>query len=154
MRKIELDLGNGFLISTDKQKLNIDLIHTFLSEESYWSKDITREAVTKLILNSSLCYGIYEAASGDQAGFARVVTDFVKFSWLADVFVLPEYRGISLGKKLIHTIVSHPELKGTRFMLATKDAHGLYEQYGFSVLEKAEDFLMRPLDMKLVEKAL
>ncbi|MGG3571692.1 GNAT family N-acetyltransferase [Bacillus gobiensis] len=154
MQRIERDLGNGFLISTDKQKLNIELIHTFLSEESYWAKDIKREAVVKLILNSPLCYGIYEASTGNQAGFARVVTDFVKFSWLADVFVLPEYRGHSLGKKLIQTIVSHPELEGCRFMLATKDAHGLYEKYGFSSLENSEDFLMRPMDMKIVEKAL
>lgn len=154
MQRIEQDLGNGFIISTDKQKLNIDVIHTFLSEESYWSKEIKREAVVKLILNSPLCYGIYEAATGNQAGFARVVTDFVKFSWLADVFVLPEYRGNSLGKKLIQTIVSHPELEGSRFMLATKDAHGLYKKYGFSVLDDPEHFLMRPLDMELVEKAL
>jgi GNAT superfamily N-acetyltransferase len=149
-----MDLKNGFSISTDKQKLNIDLIHTYLSEESYWAKEIKREVVEKLILNSPICYGIYQEKTGKQAGFARVVTDFVKFSWLADVFVLPEYRGNSLGKKLIQTIVSHPELKGSRFMLATKDAHGLYEQYGFSAIEKPEHFLMRPLDMELVEKGL
>jgi N-acetylglutamate synthase-like GNAT family acetyltransferase len=144
-----------FLISTAKELLDLDMIHEFLSTQSYWLKGIRKELVAEIINNSSVCYGIYEKTSDannsfKQIGFARVITDFVRFSWLADVFVLPEYRGKGLSKWLLDIIVDHPKLKGTRFMLATADAHGLYSQYGFSALEKPEDIMMRKADMSLI----
>jgi GNAT superfamily N-acetyltransferase len=111
------------------------MIHNFLSQESYWVKGIAKELVIASIENSILCYGIYKGnptdGSAKQIGFARVVYDLVRFSWLGDVFVLPEYRGLGLSKWLMRVITEHPKLIGTSFQLATKDAHSLYEQFGF-----------------------
>ncbi|WKB35907.1 GNAT family N-acetyltransferase [Terrilactibacillus sp. S3-3] len=105
-----------------------------------------------MVKNSPLCYGVYTADNREQVGFTRVITDFVRFSWLADVFILPLHRKKQLGKRLIHTIVSHPKLKGTCFMLATADAHGLYSQYGFHALEEPKDVMIREADMaKILE---
>ncbi|WP_242220591.1 GNAT family N-acetyltransferase [Bacillus cereus group sp. BfR-BA-01380] len=109
-----------------------------------------KELVVEVIKNSSLCYGVYESETDQQIGFARVVTDFVRFSWLADVFILPTYRGRGLSKRLIETIVKHPKLHGTRFMLVTKDAHALYEQYGFEKITESEKFMMRKLNIEVV----
>lgn len=126
-------------ISTEKSLLDIPLIHRFLSEESYWAKGISRELVERAIENS-FCFGVY---SGDkQVGFARVMTDFVTFAYLADVFVLPEFRGKGISKELINFIKSYPELQGLRrWLLATVDAHGLYKQFGFTPLSHPERFM-------------
>ncbi|WP_141432927.1 GNAT family N-acetyltransferase [Bacillus sp. 03113] len=145
---------DGFAISTDKNFLNIDVIHDFLSKDSYWVKGITKELVKASIENSILCYGVYEGnpanGSAKQVGFARVVSDLVRFAYLCDVFILPEYRGQGLSKWLMGTITEHPKLKGTGFMLATKDAHGLYAQYGFKPLDQIEKRMARPLDWEAV----
>ncbi|MGC5326913.1 GNAT family N-acetyltransferase [Brevibacillus sp. SYSU BS000544] len=149
---------DGFFISMEKQYLDRSLIHNFLSEHSYWAKGIARELVEKCIENSAVCYGIYQGNPAEdpqakQVGFARVVSDFVRFSWLGDVFVLPEYRGLELGKWLVGVIVEHPYLKGTSFNLGTADAHTLYNKFGFAALDKPENRLARPLNWDLVNSA-
>jgi N-acetylglutamate synthase-like GNAT family acetyltransferase len=141
---------DGFTISTDKQYLDADVIHHFLSVDSYWAKGITMEKVKKSIEKSSICFGMYEGnpAKGEakQIGFVRAVTDFVRFAWIMDVFVLPEYRGRGLSKWLMETMVAQSELKDVRkMMLCTYDAHGLYEQYGFQTLDDPEIFMQRKI---------
>jgi GNAT superfamily N-acetyltransferase len=116
-------------ISTDRGRLDLDFIHGQLAA-SYWAGDRTREAVAES-LERSLCFGIYEKEGGRQVAFARVVTDYVTFSWVCDVVVDEEARGQGLGKLLMESVVGHPRLGGTHLTLATRDAHGLYEQYGF-----------------------
>lgn len=119
-----------YLISTDTSKLDIDLIYHYLSEESYWALGIPRSVVEKSILNS-ICFGIYKA--GKQLGFARVVSDKATFAYLADVFVLSDFRGKGLSKFLMRTIHAHPDLQNLRrWWLGTKDAHGLYAQFGWT----------------------
>lgn len=135
---MEFQNGN-FLISTDKTKLQLPVIHAFLSQESYWAKNIPLEVLHKAIANS-LCFGVYDEEK--QIGFARVITDCATFAYLADVFILEEYRGRGLSKWLLSCIVAHPELHGLRrWLLATLDAHGLYEQFGFRALKKPERFM-------------
>jgi ribosomal protein S18 acetylase RimI-like enzyme len=124
---------DGFEISSDPGRLDRALIHRFLHDESYWAKGVPRDVVDRAIDNS-LCFGLYDP-DGRQAGFARVVTDRAAIAYLADVFVLAEHRGRGLGKWLIETVMSHPELQGLRrFFLGTADAHALYERYGFRAL--------------------
>ena len=131
-----------YLISTDHARLNVELIHDFLSNTTYWAVGRTREVVQRSIENS-LSFGIYKGV--DQVGFARVVTDYATFAWVADVFVLPEYRGRGLSKWLMEVILSHPELQGfRRWVLATKDAHSLYERFGFIPLHRPERWMERP----------
>lgn len=138
--KIQKELvSNGFLFSTDKNKLDVPYIHNFLSNISYWAKGIPIRLVRQSIENS-LCIGIY--AQNKQIGFARVVTDFSTFGYLADVFIDEAYRGNKLSKKLMEFIVSLEELTVLRRMiLATRDAHGLYAQFGFKLLEKPDRFM-------------
>jgi len=121
----------AYSISTDKERLDIPYIHSFLAG-SYWAANIPLETVEKSIAGS-LCFGVYE---GDkQVGFARVITDQATFGYLADVFIDEAQRGRGLSKWLMQTILAHPGLQGLRrFMLATHDAHGLYAQYGFTAL--------------------
>ena len=119
----------GYFVSTDETLLDIDVIHSFLSKESYWAMNIPREVVERSIPNS-MCFGVYQGE--EQIGFARVVTDKATFAYLADVFIIEEYRGKGLSKWLIEVIHAHPELQGLRrWLLGTKDAHGLYEQFGW-----------------------
>lgn len=119
---------DGFTASTDRTKLDLDVIHEFLAG-SYWARNIPRETVWKSIENS-LCFGLFEAER--QIGFARAVTDRATFAYVGDVFVLEGYRGRGLGKWLISCLLSHPDLQGLRQMLLfTRDAHGFYEQLGF-----------------------
>jgi GNAT superfamily N-acetyltransferase len=121
-----------FVISTDSARLQVDIIHKFLSEESYWANRRTLEQTQRAIENS-ICFGVYDV--NKQIGFARVVTDRATFAYLGDVFILDEYRGLGLGKWLMETIISHPELQGLRrWVLATRDAHDLYSKYGFDQL--------------------
>src|SRR5437870_4406675 len=120
MKPYEIRDGD-VLISDDRALLDGELVHRFLSESSYWAKGVPREIVERSIENS-LSFGIYKG--GKMAGFARVVTDFATFAWLADVFIVDEQRGAGLGKKLVPAILAHPRLQGLRrFMLATWDAH-------------------------------
>ena len=128
-------------ISTDKERLDIDYIHQFLSVKSYWAQNVPIEKVRKSIANA-LCFGVYDGEK--QIGFARVVTDYAIFAYLADVFIDENYRGRGLSKKLMETIFGHPELQGLRrFMLATKDAHGLYRKFGFEVINDPEKYMRK-----------
>lgn len=123
-----------YLISTNSSLLNVELIHDYLSRQSYWAKDIPLEVVEKSISNS-LCFGLY--CNQQQIGFARLVTDKATFAYLADVFILSEHRGKGLSKWMMEVIQSHPELQGLRrWMLGTRDAHSLYEQFGWTVLDE------------------
>jgi GNAT superfamily N-acetyltransferase len=133
---------DGYLISTDRSRLNIDLIHDFLSKTSYWAIGRGRDVVQRSIDNS-LSFGVYKGT--DQVGFARVVTDYATFAWIADVFVLPEHRGHGLSKWLMDAMISHSQLQGfRRWVLATKDAHALYERFGFIPLHRPERWMERP----------
>ena len=138
---------DNYLISTDRAKLNIALVHDYLSNSSYWATGRKIEAVRRSIENS-LCFGLYQTSGSDegkQIGFARVVTDYATFGWLADVFVLEDHRGLGLGKWLIDVIIAHPDLQGfRRWVLATKDAHDLYWRVGFRDLHRAERWMERP----------
>jgi GNAT superfamily N-acetyltransferase len=120
--------NNGFTVSTDKSKLSLDTVHEFLTQKSYWAQTRTREQVAKSF-EGSICFGVYDG--GRQVGFARVVTDYATFYWLCDVFIVEKYRGKALGKWLVECIVGYDELKGLKGLLATRDADGLYEKYGF-----------------------
>lgn len=126
----------GFEISTDNSRLNFEVIHDFISQ-SYWAADIPKATLKKAISNS-FCFGVYDE-NGHQVGFARLITDKATFAYLADVFIVASQRGKGLSKWLVETIVTHPELQGLRRMvLATRDAHGLYAQYGFKPIENPE----------------
>jgi GNAT superfamily N-acetyltransferase len=133
---------NGFLISTNKAKLNVGMIHDYLANSSYWAQGRPIEVVRKAIQNS-LCFGLY--AQCQQIGFARVVTDCATFAWLCDVFIIEDYRGQGLGKWLVECVVQHPELQGLRrMMLATQDAHELYRKTaGFTSLKLPEWIMER-----------
>jgi GNAT superfamily N-acetyltransferase len=129
---------DGFLISTDKRRVDLDIVHEFLTH-SYWAAGISRELVARSIENS-LCFGIYP--DGQQAGFARVISDYATFAYLADVFVLEAFRGKGLSKWLVHCILEYPGLQGLRrWVLGTRDAHGLYAQFGFKPLHSPEIFM-------------
>jgi len=130
-----------YTISTDRTKLNVQTIYNFISRESYWGKGRSVEVIKKSIENS-LPFGIYY--KDEMIGFARVVTDYATFAWIADVFILPEHRGKDLSKWLMETILMHPELQGfRRWVLATKDAHELYRKFGFQELNRPERWMER-----------
>lgn len=133
-KRINMQWQRGeFIISTERNRLQIETIQKFLSEESYWARERTLEQTERAIENS-LCFGVY--AGENQIGFARVVTDFATFAYIGDVFVLEEYRGRGLSKWLMEIIISYPELQGLRrWILATRDAHSLYEKFGFGELK-------------------
>ncbi|MGF9966818.1 GNAT family N-acetyltransferase [Bacillus rhizoplanae] len=141
-------ISKDFSISTNKEYLDVDLIHNFLSQEAYWSKGIPKKTVKKSIENTPLCFGVYKGENGneviEQVGFARVITDSATFAYLCDVFILPDYRKLGLSKWLMDIITKHPELQGIRrFMLATNDAHSLYNQYGFEQIDNPELFMQK-----------
>ncbi|MEO1261806.1 MAG: GNAT family N-acetyltransferase [Bacteroidota bacterium] len=127
-------------ISTDKNRLQLNIVHKYLSEEAYWCKNIPLKTLEKGIENSC-CFGLY--FQGQQIGFARVVTDYATFAYLADVFILEPHRGKGLSKWLVQTIMNHPLLQGMRrWVLGTKDAHGLYEKYaGFKPFKEPGRFM-------------
>ena len=128
-----------YFISTDKSLLDLSMIHDFLSRESYWAKNIPLETVRKSI-EHSLCFGVFDA--NQQVGFARVITDFATIAYLGDVFILESHRGRGLSKRLMQTVVAHPELQGLRrWILATADAHSLYEKNGFTPLAKPDRWM-------------
>jgi N-acetylglutamate synthase-like GNAT family acetyltransferase len=127
--------SGDFIIDTDKSKLDIPFIHAYLTR-SYWAEDIPVETVKRCI-DGSLCFGVYH--SGNQIGFARVITDTATFAYLADVFIDENYRGKGLSKWLMKVILEHESVQGLRrFMLATRDAHGLYKQFGFTEITNPE----------------
>ena len=129
----------GFQISTDKRLLEFDMIYQYLSGESYWAKDIPMETL-KAALENSLCFGIYKGKN--QVGLARVVTDYATFAYICDVFILPAFRGLGLSKWLMQSIVEYPGLQSLRrWSLATADAHGLYNQFGFTQLARPERWM-------------
>lgn len=137
-----IEVTNGeYVITTDKQKMDITAIHQYLSN-SYWAAGIPISVLEKCIANS-LCFGILH--NGAQVGFARIVTDKATFAYLADVYVLEEHRGKGLSKWMMATIQSHPDLQGfRRWLLATRDAHGLYKQFGWTELtEQASKSMMQ-----------
>lgn len=130
-------MNGEYTISTDKTKLDLAVIHQFLSQEAYWCLNIPLDIVQRSIENS-VCFGVYQAEH--QIGFARVITDFATFGYLADVFILPEHRGKGLSKQLMAFIMAYPPLQGLRrLMLVTQDAHGLYELFGFRPIENPEN---------------
>ncbi|MDP1799734.1 MAG: GNAT family N-acetyltransferase [Bacteroidota bacterium] len=137
---------NDHLFSSDKTKLQLDVIHNYLSKESYWAQNMPIELVKKSI-EGSICFGVY--LKDKQIGYARVVTDGATFGYLADVFILEAYRGKGLSKQLMQFIMAHPDLQGLRrMMLATKDAQGLYKQFGFTALAMPE----RIMEIKFFDK--
>jgi len=130
---------NGLLISDDPALLNRALIFDFLRNQSYWAREVTQEILDRSLANS-LCFGVYQGAK--QIGFARVVTDYATFAWLADVFIVEEKRGQGFSKQLAAAVLAHPRLQGLRrFMLGTRDAHGLYSRFGFKPLANPERFM-------------
>jgi GNAT superfamily N-acetyltransferase len=131
-----------YTISTDNKRLDIRRIHDFVSNQSYWAQGRPIETVQRA-LDNSLNFGLYK--NNRLIGFARVVTDYATFAWIADVFVLSEHRGQGLSKWIMEVILSHPELQGfRRWVLATKDAHGLYARFGFIPLHRPERWMERP----------
>ncbi|RFM30519.1 GNAT family N-acetyltransferase [Deminuibacter soli] len=131
----------NFMISTDKSLLQPDVIHNYLSNESYWAKNIPFEIVERSI-EHSLCFGLYDGNS--QIGFARIVTDYATFAYLADVFIVTAYRGKGLAKWLMEVVHAHAAVEGIRtFLLVTSDAHGLYEQFGWEVHQHPERVMRR-----------
>ena len=133
--------GAMFDISTDPGRIDRDLVHRFLSEESYWARERPR-AATMTAIDHSLCFGAYE--DGRMLAFGRAVTDRAVFGYLADVFVVAEARGRGLGKALVAAMVEHPDLQvASRLVLATYDAEGLYAQFGFVPLDDAQHWLQR-----------
>jgi GNAT superfamily N-acetyltransferase len=128
-----------FLISTSRERLSLDVIHGFLTN-CYWAKGISREVVARS-MEHSLCFGIYEE-TGQQVGFARVVSDLATVAYLGDVFVLESHRGRGLSKWLMECIVQHPALQNLRrWILLTQDAHGLYSQFGFTPVKAPERYM-------------
>ena len=129
-------------ISTDPARLDRELIHRYLSEESYWARGRTREQ-SERIIDRSLCFGAYDSG-GRQVGYARVVTDGVTFGYLADVFVVPEVRGRGIGKALMDAVLEHPDVRDVaRLTLLTADAHGLYEGFGFGPIDDLPKWMTR-----------
>jgi ribosomal protein S18 acetylase RimI-like enzyme len=129
---------DGFYISTDKSQLQMDEICAYLSR-SYWAKGRGRNVVERAIQNS-LCFGLFH--EGRQIGLVRIITDYATFAYLCDVYVLEEFQGKGLGKWLMSVVMSHPELQGLRrWSLVTRDAHGLYRQFGFNELQSPERWM-------------
>ncbi len=129
-----------FTINSDPAKLDESVIFDFLANESYWWTDLTREKLHRY-LQFSLCFGVYEG--NQQVGFARVVTDYTTFAYLADVFILPSHQGHGLGKWLVECMLQHPELQSLRkWTLNTRDAHTLYERFGFQNELNPENYLV------------
>lgn len=139
-----------YSISTDAARLDVELIHKFLSESSYWATGRPREVVERSIRHS-LAFGVYQGKR--QIGFARVVTDYATFAWIADVFIVDEFRGRGLGGWLSEVMIAHPQLQGfRRWALATKDAHELYRRVGFQELKSPARWMERH-DPQTVERS-
>ena len=130
---------DGFRISSEMKDMDLDAIHDYISK-SYWAKGIPIDTLKRAVQNS-ICFGVFDRV-GAQIGFARAVTDCATYAYLADVYILEEHRGIGLSKWLMSEVMSHPSLQGLRrITLATRDAHSLYEKFGFKALAKPEIFM-------------
>ena len=128
----------AFTISPDRERLDLDVVYGFLTDCS-WAQGIPRDVVARSIENS-LCFGLY--TEGKQVGFARVISDYATYAYIGDVFVLDAFRGSGLGKWLMECIMQHPRLQGLRrWSLVTRDAHGLYAQFGFEPLKKPQNYM-------------
>ena len=137
----------AYEVNTDVARLDVALIHDFLCNHAYWSLGRSRAVVERSIAGS-VCFGAY-AGSGRQVGFARAVTDRATFAWIADVFVVPEHRGMGIAKTLVRCVLEHPELLGMkRWVLGTRDAHGVYARFGFVPLLDASRWMERSGDGK------
>jgi len=147
---VVMEMGK-FLISTDRSKLDVDVIHKFLAR-SYWAEGIPRETVRRSIENS-LCFGVYDNAN--QIGFARVISDFATYAYVADVFILEPYRERGLGKELMASIMAHPDLQDLRrWSLGTRDAQGLYAQFGFEpVVNTRSRTVMEIVDAEIYSRS-
>ena len=133
----------NYRITTDKNEMSIDAIHDYLSR-SYWAENVPKDVVARAVENS-LCFAVLtdeKKGHKQQVGFARLITDTATFAYLADVYILAEHRGNGLSKQMMKAIIEHPQLQGLRrIMLATQDAHGLYEQFGFTALNDEKMFM-------------
>ena len=139
-----------FLLSTNPKKLDLQVIHQFLSEESYWAENITYETVEESI-EDTLCFGLY--IENEQIGFGRMVTDLATFAYLSDVFILKSHRGKGAGKWMMEKILEHPGLKKLRkLLLITEDAHEFYMQFGFTSLKNQERYMEKILISKYPKK--
>ena len=128
-----------YFVSDDKNLLQVDIIHDYLANQSYWAAGIPKSIVKKSI-EGAVCFGVYKGTM--QVGFARVITDSATFAYLADVFILEAHRKKGLSKLMIQTILAHPTLQGMRsWLLATEDAHGLYSQFGFRSLPVPQKYM-------------
>lgn len=138
MKKIEFLFGN-YSITNDKDLMDVEVIHDYLSQYSTWSKGIPIEKVRRSIENS-LCIGLFDR--GKQIGFARVISDFSTIAYLGDVYILDDYRGLGLSKKLMDYIMRHPDLQGLRrWILLTSTADWLYKKYGFTQISNPEHYM-------------
>lgn len=137
-----MEWTNGeFTISTDRSRLQIDKIQSFLANDSYWARTRTLDQ-TRTAIENSICFGLFHGES--QVGFARVISDMATFAYLGDVFVIEEYRGQGLSKWLMETIILHPDLQSLRrWLLATRDAHGLYQLFDYGPLRHPERWMER-----------
>ena len=127
-----------FTVSTDRERIDLDVVHGFLTE-CYWAKGVSRDVVARSIENS-LCFGVY--SEGKQVGFARVISDYATYAYIGDVFLLEPFRGRGLGKWMMECVIEHPRLQGLRrWSLVTRDAHGLYSQLGFTPLKKPQNYM-------------
>jgi GNAT superfamily N-acetyltransferase len=139
----------GLVLSTDPRRLDVDAIHRYLSEESYWARGIPRDVVARS-LEHSLCFGVFD--EGRQVAFARVITDRATYAYLCDVYVLEAYRRRGIATWLLEATLAHPELQGLRrWSLVTRDAHSLYAPHGYGPIERPEGYMER-LDRGVYER--
>jgi GNAT superfamily N-acetyltransferase len=136
-----VDNRGDFEFSADPARIDLDRVESFL-RQSYWAPNRPRDVIEKS-LRSSLCLGVHRRADGLQAAFCRVVTDFATFGWVCDVFVDSAFRAHGIGTAMLETLVNLPELAGLRLILATRDAHSLYEKFGFEPLPQPERWMIR-----------
>jgi GNAT superfamily N-acetyltransferase len=128
-------------VTHDRARMDLAVIYGFLSQDSYWARNIPRETVERAVAHS-LCFGAFDCDA--QVGFARVITDYATFAYLADVFVLPSHRGRGIAKQIMEAVATHPELHGLRrWHLVTRDAHALYAQFGFEPIDAPERHMMK-----------
>ena len=138
----EIPVAGGYLVSDDRTRLDIAVIHGFIAQESYWAQGRSHALVERSLAHS-LCFGLY-APDGAQAGFARLVTDYATTCHLQDVFVLSAHRGQGRGRALVAAVLGHPELNGVRrWTLSTRDAHTLYASFGFGLFPNPENQMVR-----------
>jgi N-acetylglutamate synthase-like GNAT family acetyltransferase len=133
---------DGLLLTTERSRISAGDVEDFL-RQSYWAAERSRERIERSIANS-LCFAVIDENSGNTVAFSRIVTDYADFAWLCDVFVDPDMRGRGVGAWMLECVVEHPDLQGLRrIVLATADAHGLYERFGFTTLRKPERWMER-----------